>query len=132
MTNFSVLFLLLGPITDAAAYFGGLILGGPKLCPAISPSKTWSGFLSAVVLVPVLIFSATPDHSIWLFNPSINGFFIIPTLCLAAQTGGLMKSWVKRKLGVKDSGAWDDGFFDHVDSVLAIAIAIFVMSHILQ
>ncbi|MGZ5867647.1 MAG: phosphatidate cytidylyltransferase, partial [Xanthobacteraceae bacterium] len=29
--------------TDIAAYFGGRLLGGPKLCPAVSPNKTWSG-----------------------------------------------------------------------------------------
>ena len=29
--------------TDIGAYFGGRSLGGPKLWPAISPGKTWSG-----------------------------------------------------------------------------------------
>ena len=29
--------------TDIVAYFGGRLIGGPKLAPAISPKKTWSG-----------------------------------------------------------------------------------------
>ena len=35
--------------TDIAAYFTGRTFGGPKLCPAISPKKTWSGFIGGVV-----------------------------------------------------------------------------------
>ena len=34
--------------TDIAAYFTGRTFGGPKLCPAISPKKTWSGFIGGV------------------------------------------------------------------------------------
>src|SRR5690606_9888693 len=34
--------------TDIAAYFTGRALGGPKLCPAISPKKTWSGFMGGL------------------------------------------------------------------------------------
>ena len=28
---------------DVAAYFGGRLIGGPKLWPSVSPGKTWSG-----------------------------------------------------------------------------------------
>jgi phosphatidate cytidylyltransferase len=35
--------------TDVCAYFGGRLIGGPKLAPAISPGKTWSGFWVGVV-----------------------------------------------------------------------------------
>ncbi len=47
---------LLVPITDTVAYFGGRLMGGPKLCPAISSSKNWAGFLSVVIGVPFLAF----------------------------------------------------------------------------
>src|SRR3546814_21198771 len=33
---------------DVGAYFTGRTLGGPKIAPAISPSKTWSGMLGGV------------------------------------------------------------------------------------
>ena len=32
--------------TDTMAYFGGRLIGGPKLARRLSPSKTWSGFLT--------------------------------------------------------------------------------------
>src|SRR5574337_1403765 len=35
--------------TDICAYFGGRLIGGPKLAPRISPGKTWSGFLTGVI-----------------------------------------------------------------------------------
>ena len=34
--------------TDVMAYFGGRLIGGPKLWPRLSPSKTWAGFLVGV------------------------------------------------------------------------------------
>ncbi|MGH6869543.1 MAG: phosphatidate cytidylyltransferase, partial [Methylocella sp.] len=34
--------------TDVFAYFGGRLIGGAKLWPKISPSKTWSGTLTGV------------------------------------------------------------------------------------
>ena len=52
------LLLLFGVVwtTDIMAYFTGRALGGPKLCPAISPKKTWSGAVGGAMC-------ATPRHS---------------------------------------------------------------------
>src|SRR5579884_1330200 len=54
------IFLLFGVVwtTDVLAYFAGRAVGGPKLCPAISPKKTWSGAIAAAaggVLVAVAL-----------------------------------------------------------------------------
>ncbi|MBM3631671.1 MAG: phosphatidate cytidylyltransferase [Alphaproteobacteria bacterium] len=122
--------LLLGPITDTAAYFGGRLMGGPKLCPAISPSKTWAGFLSAVALVPMLAFLYLYRFT-WFSLPDMVSYTLfVAFLCLAAQTGDLLESWAKRKFGVKDSGSWlpgHGGLLDRLDSILAIAIAVFLL-----
>src|SRR5690606_12300846 len=37
-------------MTDSAAFFTGRQIGGEKLAPAISPSKTWSGALGGLAL----------------------------------------------------------------------------------
>ncbi len=36
--------------TDIMAYFTGRAVGGPKLCPAVSPKKTWSGAIGGTVV----------------------------------------------------------------------------------
>ena len=36
-------------LTDIGAYFAGRAIGGPKLWPAISPKKTWAGFIGGVI-----------------------------------------------------------------------------------
>ena len=35
--------------TDTAAYFVGRAIGGPRLAPAISPSKTWAGLCGGML-----------------------------------------------------------------------------------
>ena len=128
-----VLIMSLGPITDTAAYFGGRLMGGPKLCPAISPSKTWAGFLSAIIGVPMLAFLYLISYTHFSLQDSIYHILPIGLLCLAAQTGDLLESWAKRQFDVKDSGSWlpgHGGLLDRLDSILAIAIALVLFEHI--
>ena len=45
----AVLLILIAVVaTDVAAFVFGRLIGGPKLAPAISPNKTWSGFLGGI------------------------------------------------------------------------------------
>ena len=37
-------------VFDTAAYFAGSLIGGPKLCPKISPKKTWAGLIGGIVI----------------------------------------------------------------------------------
>ena len=47
--------LTLGAVifTDTGAYFTGRALGGPKIAPRISPSKTWSGLVGGMIAAGV-------------------------------------------------------------------------------
>lgn len=105
--------------TDICAYFAGRYFGGPKLAPAISPSKTWSGLAGGVV-------------GAGLIGPIIASQMGLPLACyilgaplgLLAQGGDLFESWLKRKAGVKDSGnliPGHGGVLDRLDGVVPVA-----------
>lgn len=103
---------------DVGAYFAGRTFGGPKIAPAISPSKTWSGLLGAMVgATAVLMVAQGVD---WRF------VLIGPVAAVVAQAGDFFESWMKRRAGVKDSShliPGHGGLFDRLDGLLAVLFA---------
>jgi phosphatidate cytidylyltransferase len=126
--------------TDTGAYFTGRALGGPKIAPAISPSKTWAGLAGGMAAA-----------ALWTGLAALSGGYLIsgmsPTgpsvtealrtthlgtaaligagLAAAAQAGDFYESWLKRRAGVKDSSRLipgHGGLFDRVDGLLPVAI----------
>ena len=104
--------------TDIGAYFAGRSIGGPKMAPAISPGKTWSGLaggvVSAVVFGFMLHFYAGLDSRL----AAGSGL-----LAVVAQLGDLFESWLKRRAGVKDSGKLlpgHGGVMDRLDGVVPV------------
>jgi phosphatidate cytidylyltransferase len=111
--------------TDIFAYFAGRGIGGPKLAPKISPNKTWAGLLGGMAgaLVVGLVFGM-------LFEADPPFPYLGAPLALLAQLGDLYESSVKRKLGVKDSGAilpGHGGVLDRVDGLLPVAIVVLLI-----
>ncbi|HQT47811.1 MAG TPA: phosphatidate cytidylyltransferase [Acidocella sp.] len=106
--------------TDIGAYLVGRLIGGPKLAPRISPGKTWSGSLGGLLiggLAGALL--AGRGHGIVL--AALPAGFL---LSVFAQSGDLLESAIKRKLGVKDSGntiPGHGGLFDRLDGFLTAA-----------
>lgn len=105
--------------TDIGAYFSGRAIGGPKIAPAISPSKTWAGLGGGVLLS-------------MLFGWILNRWAGLPAslalasgvLAVAAQVGDFFESWLKRRAGVKDSGTLlpgHGGVLDRLDGVVTAA-----------
>jgi len=104
---------------DSAAYFAGRAIGGPKLAPAISPNKTWSGFLGGVVGATLFAFVL-----VWLFNLPVALAWVTPALAALSQVGDLFESHLKRCAGVKDSGnllPGHGGVLDRLDGLVASA-----------
>ncbi|MEZ7135019.1 phosphatidate cytidylyltransferase [Komagataeibacter sp. SM21] len=111
-------------LSDTGAYMAGRIFGGPKLAPRISPAKTWSGsaggLLSAVLggmLIAGLMPGALPG-AVW------RGAVFGALVAIAAQTGDLAESALKRARGVKDSGTilpGHGGLLDRFDGLLVAA-----------
>ncbi|PPD17702.1 MAG: phosphatidate cytidylyltransferase [Methylocystis sp.] len=88
--------------TDIFAYFGGRLIGGPKLWPRVSAGKTWSGTITGVLcgallgLVAVYL-GAGPQLANWRV------FLVGLAAAAFSQCGDLFESSVKRRFGVKDS-----------------------------
>jgi phosphatidate cytidylyltransferase len=120
---------------DAGAYFIGKSFGRHKLCPRLSPKKTWEGYLGGIVVGVLLtaLFAAIwrvgagPNSAITLLRGALVGLVmgIFPTL------GDLGESMIKRQVGVKDSGnilPGHGGAFDRVDSWLwAVVIGYYMV-----
>ncbi|WP_395666189.1 phosphatidate cytidylyltransferase [Methylocella sp.] len=111
--------------TDVFAYFGGRLIGGPKLWPRVSPSKTWSGTLSGIVA------GASLGALVGLYGADAPAFATLAPVFLlglaaaaVSQAGDIFESAVKRRFGVKDSSALipgHGGFMDRLDGFIAAA-----------
>ena len=113
--------------TDIGAYLVGRVLGGPKLAPRISPGKTWSGALGGLFLGS-LAGAVLAGRGHWLDFAALPAGLL---LSLSAQSGDLLESAIKRKLGVKDSGRTipgHGGLFDRLDGFLIAAPLAVVMA----
>jgi phosphatidate cytidylyltransferase len=106
--------------TDIGAYFAGRTFGKRKLAPSISPGKTveglWGGVVTAALLGGAWVLATE------LAKPLL---WLAPLFALAAQAGDLFESWMKRKAGVKDSGAWlpgHGGVLDRLDGLVPVTV----------
>jgi phosphatidate cytidylyltransferase len=114
-------------LTDVGAYMAGKAIGGPKLAPAISPSKTWTGSVGGILL-PLVLSGAIVLASLtenWSGAKIALVFMITIAISVATQAGDLFESWLKRKAGVKDSSnliPGHGGFFDRLDGWIAAFI----------
>lgn len=112
--------------TDICAYFVGRAVGGPKLAPAISPGKTWSGAVGGTaggVIAGIVVawYGGFADLSTAL---------VCLILSVVGQVGDLFESSVKRRHGAKDSSnliPGHGGVMDRVDALVAAAFAFYVI-----
>lgn len=104
-------------MTDSAAFFTGRQIGGEKLAPDISPSKTWSGALGGLAL------GTGAGLVVWLFateSPIWIGLLLSAAISILGQSGDLAESAIKRHFRIKDSGdiiPGHGGLMDRLDSL---------------
>ncbi|WP_375460676.1 phosphatidate cytidylyltransferase [uncultured Enterovirga sp.] len=116
--------------TDIAAYFTGRAFGGPKLWPAVSPKKTWSGFVGGLLgatLAGVAVAVAAERAGVVLPVGLIAIAAISAVVSVASQVGDFAESGMKRRFGVKDSGTLipgHGGFMDRLDGFAAVALLV--------
>jgi phosphatidate cytidylyltransferase len=115
-------------VDDTAAYLIGRAVGRHKFSPAISPAKTWEGFVAGTAAGIFAVFAALYDQDFLSIGDSI---LLGAVVTIAAALGDLFESAFKRDLEVKDSGrllAGHGGVLDRVDAFLfAVPAAYFTI-----
>ncbi len=115
-------------LADSSAYLVGRAWGRHKLAPALSPGKTWEGYIGGVVVGTLL---TTGLAALWslVSGPmgprAIDGLGIGLVVSILAPIGDLAISMIKRQVGAKDSGVFfpgHGGALDRIDSLLWAAI----------
>jgi phosphatidate cytidylyltransferase len=108
---------------DIGAFFAGRMIGRHKLAPALSPGKTWEGFLFGTAATVFVAFVALYKQDYLSIGESIVLGFVI---ALAGPAGDLFESALKRDMQVKDTGrilAAHGGVLDRIDSLLFASAA---------
>jgi phosphatidate cytidylyltransferase len=110
---------------DTAAYFAGNAFGRRHLAPSISPGKTWEGVAGAVgACLIYAIICALPGAPLGQYVQGATWALYLASavlLCGVSIVGDLFESALKRRAGVKDSGALlpgHGGILDRIDSVM--------------
>lgn len=112
---------------DIGGYLLGVLIGKHKICPSISPNKSWEGFTGGIVLsiASVFLFMHFFPQIAKRFTPIIAICFAI-TIGILSLAGDFIESLIKRRCKVKDSNSLIPefgGILDLVDSMILTAPA---------
>ena len=123
--SFVLLLLMYIWASDIGAYFAGRQFGNKKLCPKVSPNKTWEGVYGGVILTQVIAVAYVLSS---IQSPITKDFlvfcFLALIVSLASIIGDLFESILKRISDQKDSGTilpGHGGLLDRIDSLTASA-----------
>ena len=123
--SFVLLLLLYIWAADIGAYFAGKRFGNKKLCPNVSPNKTWEGAYGGVILAQVVAIAYVLSN---IQSPIAKDFLVFCFLALIVSLvsilGDLFESVLKRISDQKDSGnilPGHGGLLDRIDSLTGSA-----------
>ena len=119
--------------SDMGGYAFGMAFGRHKMCPSISPKKSWEGFAGSVLAaaLAMLLFRFLAAKNGWQFHfmpvwrmPAAGAAMCGAAVAAAGTLGDLVESRIKRAAGAKDSSSFMPagmgGFLDMLDSVMFI------------
>lgn len=123
-------------LTDAGAYFGGRWFGSHPAGLAISPKKTWEGYVTGIftAIGSVFIFNIIWEYSTGT-SAAVKGlevFLISAILSFVSVIGDLLESAMKRDAKIKDSGSLIPGHGGILDLADALLITIPILYYYLQ
>ncbi len=133
-----LLIFVIAPCSDTMAYLVGMTYNkirkgkAKKLCPRLSPKKTWAGAIGGIIggaLGAIIVY--------FICKPTVNFFspiflFIIIGLISSVLTeiGDLFESYIKRKAGIKDSGKimpGHGGVLDRIDGMSFVSVFVYLV-----
>ncbi|MDR1561038.1 MAG: phosphatidate cytidylyltransferase [Holosporaceae bacterium] len=127
--------ICIASFTDIGAYSFGTLLKGPKLCPKISPNKTWAGFGGGIIMANIAflclsnVFPKSSMGGSFLIT-NVKNFWVVQTIILSSIGGDLLESAFKREIAVKDMGnlfPGHGGVLDRLDSLILSSIVLVVL-----
>ena len=131
---------VVSPASDTFAYLVGMSYNkirkgkAKKMCPVLSPKKTWAGAIGGVIggviggLIVYLIFGGELTSEII----PLSVFFAIAGFIgsILTEIGDLFESYIKRKVGIKDMGRimpGHGGITDRIDGMSFAAVFVYFM-----
>lgn len=109
---------------DIFAYFGGKLIGGPRIARGLSPNKTWSGIAAGVAAgaaagwaCGAMFAAEAAKMAIWVAVGALMAF--------TGLMGDLFESFLKRRFGVKDASRiipGHGGVLDRIDGLMAATL----------
>ncbi len=120
--------LLLVAAHDTGSYVFGKLFGKHTIMPHISAGKTWQGFMGGVATAyTAFLFYCAYNH---ISVPWLTGVLLVAKISYIALIGDLFESWLKRSVGLKDSGTLlpgHGGLLDRFDALMFVIIYVFIM-----
>ena len=122
---------------DTLAYFIGSRFGKRKLIPAVSPNKSVEGAAAGLfgsVLGALIVYGITAACVEAALPPVWHYVLLGFVGGVAGQMGDLFASLIKRHCGVKDYGKLfpgHGGMMDRIDSVLFMAVLVYIYQSIM-
>ncbi len=125
-TAYVLFYLIAIWLYDSMAYVVGKWLGKTPIFPKVSPKKTIEGTVGGTI-VTVLIMSILNAYWFQLNEPI---YLLTVVIIFFATFGDFVESYMKRKLGVKDSGTLipgHGGILDRLDSIYLSALPFIII-----
>ena len=120
-----VLCLMTVAVVDIMGYMVGRTIGGVRLCPSISPAKTWSGAVAGFLASPLPFLL----YFLWVDKP-LGGAWFGFAFGFVSICGDLLESWFKRRHGIKDISSLllgHGGLLDRFDGSLMAVPLLYVL-----
>ena len=117
--NLFLYVVLLISTMDVFAYIGGKLIGKIKIVPKISNGKTLEGTLIGLIFTVTIASMIRDLVNLDIYFSMLVGFFI----GVLSFLGDILESFVKRSVGVKDSGnliPGHGGLMDRLDGYIVV------------